>query len=283
MSNPESQVKLVTAKPNMAQLEALEEADDEFPPVSVLLGQREGKQSRPRTGSTSNRKAQGRHVTTSAPRRQVSTESSRASYMATSASNGRKEICQEKPFTSRKQRPLGSTNIGSLLLPLSTLKLDEKEEDPKRGDTTSDDGPPIRRTPRRKAKGRVRYEITESDIFEDPLEDVSSVASDESFDDLSDFIVHDSASEEELRRPPPSLRKKKKEKALNGNNKHQRVLIPDHSGGNVPYNSNTGLSFSPAKGNIDLSKNALNKDTKTDPPKELFHDSFKEPLSSLRL
>lgn len=266
----------------MAQLQVLGETDDEFPPVSVLLGQKEERQSRLKSWNASPQKARSGYLTTKASQCLVNGESSRASYTVASASNGRKQVDRAKHSTIRKQRPLGSA-ISSLLLPLSTLKLGEKEDGPNESGSTSDDDPPIWRTPRRKARGQLRYEITESDIFEDPFEDILSSELDESYDDLSDFIVHDSASEEELRRPPRSLRKNKKEMALNGSNKHQRNRLLNGSGGEVQGNSKIELPVLPTVRDSDVSKTSLEDSTGTGCSKSLLYGSFDEPSSILKL
>lgn len=266
----------------MAQLQVLGEADDEFPPVSVLLGQKEEKQCRLKSWNASPQKARRAYLTTKAPQCLVNGESSRASYTVASASAGRKEVDQTKHSTMRRQRPLGSA-ISSLLLPLSTLKLDEKEDGPNESGSTSEDEPPIRRAPRRKTRGQIHYEITESDIFEDPTGDIPSSESDESYDDLSDFIVHDSASEEELRRPPRSLRKNKKEMALNGSNKHQGNRLLNGSGGDVQNNPKTQLPILPTQSNSDVSKHSLEDTTETGRSKSLLYGSFDEPPSVLKL
>lgn len=98
--------------------------------------------------------------------------------------------CDEKQFRKqlRKQRPLGLAHVNSLRLPIAKEALQKKFN----RDQYLESGHDERKlsTPRRAAKDCVNHRtFVSSTISEDCSED------DISFDDLSDFIVDDSASD----------------------------------------------------------------------------------------
>lgn len=98
--------------------------------------------------------------------------------------------CDEKQL--RKQRPLGFAHVNSLRLPIAKEALQKKFNRDQYLESRHDERKLS--TPRRAAKDRVDHRtFVSSTISEDCSED------DISFDDLSDFIVDDSASDVEDR------------------------------------------------------------------------------------
>ena len=176
----------------MARLNDLTESDDEFPELSTLL--RLGGADIKRSGRTSDKD----HNSDVSPKSKEDTKcKDRASVrpLATDAPRSvTKASCDEK--RSKRQRPLEPLKFAmgnsqrlpvTNGLPSSTGSLARRNED-----STNIDS--VRSSPRRKAKVPVNYSI-----FTPALADSGSSISDgeESFTDLSGFIVPDSASEEE--------------------------------------------------------------------------------------
>ena len=97
---------------------------------------------------------------------------------------------------ARKQKSLRLAHVNSLLLPT----LNGLEKSPVKQLTISRqlaNGSPLKRTPRRAAAQKLSF----TTFVVDPRNTLDSAEEDVSFDDLSEFIVNDSASETELKRP----------------------------------------------------------------------------------
>ena len=171
------------------------ESDDELPALDKILGRAEpsGKQrnhtriqqaeSKP-THLKYDENIAGRTISLKSPKKSVALSPER---VVTATSNDKQ---------ARKQTPLRLAHVNSLLLPPlneslqlpKKLSLDSEERSQKNQTRTS---------PRKAAKHKYNYAAFVSDL-DDAL---PSTEEDDSFDDLSDFIVADSASEDELRRP----------------------------------------------------------------------------------
>ena len=96
-----------------------------------------------------------------------------------------------RPRTQRTKKAQLPEEADSLLSDLAFLSL--KPPDQPRADT--------RKTPRRSAKKKVVYAVSDDEAPRKGWSDEDSAG------DVSDFVVPDSASEAELRRPPRSMRK----------------------------------------------------------------------------
>lgn len=100
-------------------------------------------------------------------------------------------LCNKKQ--SSRQRPLGTALVNSLVRPITDGRL-AKAKNPGSGTSTDslNDGRQVRSSPRRTARQRINYRVFIS-------EGTTSGSENESyFDDVSDFVVNDSASESEL-------------------------------------------------------------------------------------
>lgn len=121
--------------------------------------------------------------------------------------------CDEKQL--RKQRPLGLAHVNSLRLPIAKELLQKKFN---RGQYLESRRDEMKlSTPRRAAKDHVNQRtFVSSAISEDCSED------DVSFDDLSDFIVDDSASD--LEEPPSRTQKPRREVVPGGEREKVRSI-----------------------------------------------------------
>ena len=179
----------------MAKLHQKIESDDELPALDKILGRAEigDKHRNPTRVRQSEPKSipfkydgdvAGKTRSSRSPKKSVALSPER---VVTATSNDKQ---------ARKQTPLRLAHVNSLLLP----PVNEYLRLPKKVDLDLEERPErsqIRSSPRKAAKQKYNYAAFVSDL-EDAL---PSTDEDDSSDDLSDFIVADSASEDELRRP----------------------------------------------------------------------------------
>lgn len=170
--------------------------DEDFPDLSKILKRSDGKEmdewgGKVVEGEKEKKQEQGRktvqHGITGSPKSVT------------------KVSCDEKPL--RKQRLLGFAHINSLRLPIEKESVQKKFDRNQHLDFRHDEM--IRTTPRRAAKDRMDpctfslstsgAIVSEDDVF---------------FDDLSDFIVDDSASDVE--EPPSRTQKPRREVVPDG-------------------------------------------------------------------
>ena len=124
--------------------------------------------------------------------------------LATKSPGKTQRVVPETPRTSRRQpcqTPRHSDRPDSLLLPLKSLKLESGDDSETTAHSTRSKTTSPRKTPKRASKKAVNYEISDNESHRRRWPE------DDSANDLSDFVVPDSASEDELRRPPRSMRK----------------------------------------------------------------------------
>lgn len=166
--------------------------DDEFPDLLEVLGR----------GVRLSSRASGKHhgdsgISSSeegATKRTSSRNiSSSPPKSITKASYSEKQIRKQRPLS-----PLKPTRINSVLLPISIGLLNGLKV-PNDGPATLQNRAPLRLSPQRVAKAPIRY-----NDFVVALTDVGASTSeeDDTYTDLSGFVVYDSASEEE--EPPRS-------------------------------------------------------------------------------
>lgn len=171
----------------MARLNEISYSDDEFPELSTILHSINHSPSKPI--GRRNGKEHGGQSTASAKDSSSSPLTNHSPHDGTSKhpKSPIKALCEEK--LSRKQRPLRLAHVNSLLL--STKKEAEHGDyGPDQNSNSRKDGTQLS-TPRRTGRRLLNRNQVNSAH--------RTVASDDdqSFDDLSDFIVDDSASDEE--------------------------------------------------------------------------------------
>ena len=172
----------------MARLHATSDSEDELPELSIVFGMVKTHQKKLESKNDTERKVPP-ETKRSASSRSV-LESPRS---VSKASYGDKQ--------AKIQKPLGLAHVNSLLLP----KVIPSTKSPTKANPASlNDGKSTNLKDSSKSfsarKARIKALAAGfRDIFE-PTEE------DSSYDDLSDFIVTDSASDEELKRPRPVRR-----------------------------------------------------------------------------
>lgn len=184
----------------MARLHEDSDSDEEFPHLSTIMGlpRKTGQRQPPSSAATC-----GQEQRKEAPNRAISgpKDGSRAL-----ASKGAARVsCDEKQV--KKQGPLKIAHVNTLLLPIPSGPTPETKRVEKISDD-SDSEEPVRPTPRRVAKKQIDY-----DAFTSALSTALDSDDDQSFHDLSDFIVRDSDSELEVRSlksPKKSIRRSPK-------------------------------------------------------------------------
>lgn len=139
--------------------------------------------------------------------------------------------CNEKQ--SSRQRALGTAQFNSLLLPIADGWLAKAKNPESRTSTDSlDDAKKVRSSPRRTARQTAKHKVCIS-------KESASESEDESyFDDLSDFVIDDSASDFETvltRSPKRSVPPPREVPTPLSNKPHPFVMVdsPSH-GGNSP-------------------------------------------------
>lgn len=174
----------------MAKLHEDNDSDEEFPELSTIIGPPR-KTHRGQLPSSVAACGQERRETApeTAPKKThdkpVVASRALAERGPARASHDEKQI--------KKQRPLKIAHVNTLLLPISSASIQRTESVQKTSDD-SDSEEPVRPTPRRVAKKQIDYSA-----FTSALSTALDSDDDQSFDDLSDFIVRDSDSELDAR------------------------------------------------------------------------------------
>ena len=177
----------------MARLHQDNDSDDELPELSIIIGLPGRAVQRKLPSSATKRGQEHRNKVPS-----VDDEKSTVNLGALTEKSVARAACDEKQV--KKQRPLKIAHVNSLLLPISSgpIQANEKVE---KSPEYSESEEAIRPTPRRAAKHGVDYKA-----FTLALSTALDSDEDQSFDDLSDFIVRDSDSDSDAR-PLKSPRK----------------------------------------------------------------------------
>lgn len=168
------------------------ESNDELPELSELLVLELPKAAKIKTPPPTTKKENGRRHS---PRRPDTRRLDTSPFQDRSL---QETTTRKRSERRSKQRPLGPpqhSNVNSLLLPaLGKIKSDSKLTAPEVTDLTR---PGARSSPTREAKASVDYSYSK---FIRTLSDPSPLASenDDSFTDLSGFVVLDSASDEDI-------------------------------------------------------------------------------------
>ena len=247
----------------MARLNICEESGDELPELSVLLGmvalpngEEQNKQRSPRKAQRAAENV-GSYPALRISEQKSPTRDSKPPRRIVKAS------CNEEQI--RKQKPLRPAHVNSLLLPVAlspSKPLGHEQNVPpcsSRRSTTARD------TPRRIAARKVDFSIFATELDER----LESAKEGESCDDLSDFIVSDSASEEEL--PiPKTTRKDGKKSPHKSQSRYER-----------PKDSPETIDLiSPVKNPQTVSISRQQEAPKTQTTSNVFEEN---PFSSLRL
>ena len=175
----------------MVRLNVNYDSDEEFPDIDTIL-HLSGKI----VPQTPRKQVEKEHRSRALPKSGIAQESVKEYVAQKAACDVSKSVtkvsCNEKQM--RRQRPLGAVHINSLLRPrtvTSPAEVNEPEYSTKSSGLNDDRQ--VRSSPRRTARQPVNYKI--------PIPELSSASGsgEESYDDdLSDFIVNDSASESEI-------------------------------------------------------------------------------------
>ena len=166
----------------MARLHQQNDSDDELPELSTIMGLPWRAVQRKLPSSATTRGQEHRNKVPS-----IDEEKSTVNLRALDEEGVTRAACDEKQV--QKQRPLKIAHVNSLLLPISSgpIQANGKVE---KSSEYSESEEPIRPTPRRAAKHGVDYTA-----FTSALRTALDSDEDQSFDDLSDFIIRDSDCE----------------------------------------------------------------------------------------
>lgn len=173
---------MVTEK-EMAKLHQENDSDGEFPELSAIIG-------------LSKKTDQGQ-LPLSATARGQERRKIAAGGICGDSMFGSRVLAKEGPATAshdekqvKKQRPLKIAHVNTLLLPISSGPTQTTKSVQRTLDDSDSEEEPVRPTPRRVAKKRIDYSA-----FTSALSTALDSDDEQSFDDLSDFIVRDSESE----------------------------------------------------------------------------------------
>ncbi len=222
----------------MARLNAICDSDEEFPDVSTLL-RRSGTtiQQTPRKGL---KKEHGNEVPPEHKNSECTVKAIAVQKdVYPSSRDGTEVSCNEKQ--SSRQRSLGTAQVNSLLLPITGELLAEANNSESCVGIDNLDG--IRKprsSPRRTARRPLSYRVFV------PEGSSASGSEDKSyFDDLSEFIVNDSASESEkvpTRSPGRKIQRTGKMSTPLSRKCNQFIIDDSCSdGGSPPQNSEGGI------------------------------------------
>ena len=203
----------------MAKLSEKGHSEEDLPTLETIPGATKVEDKPRESAQTLKSQKEQRCPKSSEAARSKGNERSSPSKKRVTASPSRTVAATSNERQARKQTPLRLAHVNSLLLP----PVREPIQSPKKLQSDLGNLPrriQARSSPRKTAKQSFEYSAFTADLDDTLL----SIDGHESFDDLSDFIVADSASEEELRRPRSfkpdgwrSARKLYRKKDLYGN------------------------------------------------------------------
>ena len=174
----------------MARLNAIYDSDEEFPDVSTIL--RRSRTDIPKIPRKVLTKEHGNKVPLGYNDSKRIVESAAAyEYHGNMSKTVTDVSCNEKQ--SRRQRPLGTAQVNSLILPITDGRLVKAKNPGLKTSTGSlNDVRQVRSSPRRTARQPINYRVFI------PQGNASGSDDESYFDDLSDFVVDESASESEM-------------------------------------------------------------------------------------